>query len=63
MAAQVHILNLLIISVEYTALTCHLSNELDDSSVVVRDQKPAVVCLPETWLHSSVPNITIDLHG
>jgi hypothetical protein len=42
---------------------CHLTNKLDDSSVVVRDLKPTVVCLTETWLDSSVPDIAIDLYG
>jgi hypothetical protein len=42
---------------------CHLSNKLDDLSVVVRDLKPTVVCLTETWLDSSVPDIAIDLYG
>jgi hypothetical protein len=43
--------------------TCHLTNKLDDSSVVVRDLNPTVVCLTETWLDSSVPDIAIDLNG
>jgi hypothetical protein len=42
---------------------CHLTNKLDDLSVVVRDLKPTVVCITETWLDSSIPYIAFDLYG
>ena len=42
---------------------CHISNKLDDFSVVINRLKPTVVCLTETWLDSTIPHTAIDVYG
>ena len=42
---------------------CHISNKLDDFSVVINRLKLTVICLTETWLNTTIPDVAIDVYG
>jgi len=42
---------------------CHLSNKLDDLSVLTKLHHPDIICVTETWLNPNIPDTAINLEG